>query len=319
MNIPTHMRFVIALGLQAAVIFAIIIYKAAILSGGTPVLLKLEPVDPRDLFRGDYMTIQYEISQLPQPVQDVRNGDAVYVSLEPRGQFMGIAAYSPVRTTPPATGLFIRGRVVSGGASFGAPDLRGTGGVLRIAYGIEDYFIPEGTGIGTDIWASRHEIPPYAKVRLADDGSAVLEQLYFGGEPWPPTGELKAAPAGAVPPPASEMGAESSFIPEVSDPDGQSVRITNPSPSSRIAAGVILPIEWEGPPGAYDVALVEFPPGAFAPAIIPLAQSVTQNFFYWLIRNGDLASSYRIRVEHPATGQFAETELFSITNPSAAQ
>ena len=43
----------------------IIAGRAAILRNGKEVLLKVEPVDPRDLLRGDYIILGYEISRIP--------------------------------------------------------------------------------------------------------------------------------------------------------------------------------------------------------------------------------------------------------------
>ena len=43
----------------------IIAGRAAILRNGKEVLLKVEPIDPRDLLRGDYIFLGYEISGIP--------------------------------------------------------------------------------------------------------------------------------------------------------------------------------------------------------------------------------------------------------------
>ncbi len=43
----------------------IIAGRAAILRSGKEVLLKVEPVDPRDLLRGDYVALGYDISRIP--------------------------------------------------------------------------------------------------------------------------------------------------------------------------------------------------------------------------------------------------------------
>jgi uncharacterized membrane-anchored protein len=51
------------------------------------VTLQTEPVDPRDLFRGDYVTLSYDISRLPAgALKDQRAGGGnpiVYVKLAP--------------------------------------------------------------------------------------------------------------------------------------------------------------------------------------------------------------------------------------------
>src|SRR3989344_3670842 len=55
------------IGLFWLAIFAVFIAsKESVLRGGQEVLLQTVPVDPRDIFRGDYVTLRYEISTLDQ-------------------------------------------------------------------------------------------------------------------------------------------------------------------------------------------------------------------------------------------------------------
>ena len=54
---------------------------------GQEIILKTVPVDPRDMFRGDYMTLNYPISQLnikslPTEKTDFKVGYSVFVELE---------------------------------------------------------------------------------------------------------------------------------------------------------------------------------------------------------------------------------------------
>ena len=51
--------------LQTLVLGRMIESRAAILVSGTEVLLKTAPVDPRDLLRGDYVALSYDISRVP--------------------------------------------------------------------------------------------------------------------------------------------------------------------------------------------------------------------------------------------------------------
>src|SRR4029077_13511649 len=61
---PWIAAIVVAL-LQTIVLGYWIESRAAILAYGTDVLLKTAPVDPRDLLRGDYVTLNYDISRVP--------------------------------------------------------------------------------------------------------------------------------------------------------------------------------------------------------------------------------------------------------------
>jgi len=84
-------KFVIVIALQILVIFAIIIFKTAVLSGGTEIILRIEPVDPRSPLRGDYVTFQYEISNIEsyllEDETEIKNNDSVYVALNRYGTF----------------------------------------------------------------------------------------------------------------------------------------------------------------------------------------------------------------------------------------
>lgn len=103
---------------------------------GREVVLETTPVDPRDVFRGDYVILRYEISTVSACCFDV--GDTVYVTLERQGD---VWTAGDVRATSPAAdaGPYIRGRVTSADRAQGRPS-------LQVEYGIESYFVPEGTG-----------------------------------------------------------------------------------------------------------------------------------------------------------------------------
>lgn len=98
------------------------------------VRLKTVPVDPRDLLRGDYMILRYEISSVRAPASagpGERSGDEFWVVLEPRD-----------------------GYHVAAGASWTEPVLRPGQCAVKgwrgkrgdTTYGIENYYVPEGKG-----------------------------------------------------------------------------------------------------------------------------------------------------------------------------
>ncbi len=192
-------QFVAAVALQAVVVLAIVVFKFSVLAGGTEILLHIRPIDPRDPLRGDYVTFQYDISEVSSYLvrngETVRNSDTVYVALRQANRYW--IASGVYRTKPDEETLFIKGKVRSGGEA-GAPDavsiLEGDavfessparrfpgGGMLRIAYGIEEYFIPEGAGRGFSFWG--HDVA--ARVAVDENGNAVLKQLYVDGARWP--------------------------------------------------------------------------------------------------------------------------------------
>ena len=183
-------KFVIVIALQILVIFAIIIFKTAVLSGGTEIILRIEPVDPRSPLRGDYVTFQYEISNIEsyllEDETEIKNNDSVYVALNRYGTFWTV---DYVGADKPKDGIFIKGVVDSGAEDFEDEiildpfelDSRFGDQRLHVIYGIEEYFIPEGEGRGFNFWDEEAS----ALVIVDEDGNAVLKQIFIDGEPWP--------------------------------------------------------------------------------------------------------------------------------------
>jgi uncharacterized membrane-anchored protein len=101
--------------LQVLLLAAIIGYRHYWLATGERVLLRTVPVDPRDIFRGDYVRLSYDISSLDLDRLEgedkfVKN-ESVYVVLRKNAD----DTYFPAATldAPPRGERFIRGRVIS--------------------------------------------------------------------------------------------------------------------------------------------------------------------------------------------------------------
>jgi len=99
------------------------------------VRLKTMPVDPRDILRGDYMTLNYEISSPGPAVRTIGDVDGdVYVVLKRDGAHHvveEILAEEPAADDPR---LWVHAQVW------------GAEGNPRLNYGIERFFVPEGRG-----------------------------------------------------------------------------------------------------------------------------------------------------------------------------
>lgn len=131
--------FLIVVALQALSLLGFVGTREAVLRTGQEVVLATVRVDPRDLLGGDYVVLRYEISTLSECCFDV--GETVYVSLRQDGDVWRAA---DAADTPPTSDElpYIRGRVV--GSSTGRDRPRGP--TIDVEYGIESYFVPEGTG-----------------------------------------------------------------------------------------------------------------------------------------------------------------------------
>ena len=65
---------------QASVVGAMILERAAILSQGREIVIRTVPIDPRDLFRGDYVILRYGVSRVSlaglEAPEDLRRAEA---------------------------------------------------------------------------------------------------------------------------------------------------------------------------------------------------------------------------------------------------
>ena len=122
-------------------------------SRGQHVLLRVEPIDPHDILRGEYVALSYRISRLGS---SPRPSGVVYVPLHKEG-----VAWTGDHTvdSKPDDGTFIRGRATDG----------------RIVYGIEAFDVQEGTARRYERAVLTRRL--YADVVLDDDGKARLDDL----------------------------------------------------------------------------------------------------------------------------------------------
>ena len=146
------LRIVIVIALQSAALLVMVGMKQYTLSTGAPIVLKTEPIDPRSLFRGDYVRLNYAISRLPIDKlagdRTFERGDTIYVLLRQGEEFW--EAVSLHHAPPPVAQkqIAIKGRVeFINQQNF----LRQSTPVdpiktINVKYGVENYFVPEGEG-----------------------------------------------------------------------------------------------------------------------------------------------------------------------------
>ncbi|MDI6025864.1 GDYXXLXY domain-containing protein [Corticibacterium sp. UT-5YL-CI-8] len=158
-----------------------IMARAAVLRDGREVLLKVEPVDPRDLLRGDYVRLGYEISSIPAHL--FRNVDeagigpdvdvTVRLSRQSDGFWHATDAWIGQSVAGAATeAVDISGKTTSG--FFGSEDNQ----VVSIDYGLERFYLPEGEGLAIerDMRTRNFGI----KAAVAGDGTSQIKALMDG-------------------------------------------------------------------------------------------------------------------------------------------
>lgn len=152
-------KFALAVLLQVACLTGMIGYKYISLITGTVVMLEVpRPKDPRSLFSGDYVIIYYAINNidLKSIENDIGQCDydkTVYVTLEQHGEIWAPARVS--NNKPGGQAIFIKGKIDSCSDNSAS-----------ISYGIENYFVPENTGM-----AMEDQLRSVRKARVSIDAA----------------------------------------------------------------------------------------------------------------------------------------------------
>jgi uncharacterized membrane-anchored protein len=178
----TGLCLFVVVGLQVLWMLGTAASKEMNLHGDKTVLLETMPVDPRDLLRGDYIILNYKISNVPTPwlfaggtAANV-NGRDIYVTLEKHGQFHEAVAASFAPEKVKAGQIQVRGAGDDSWRSF-------TGGSIRVRYGIEKYFVKEGTG------------NPRGKVTVrcvvTNSGELQIKEVFVDGKPFKSVADLQ--------------------------------------------------------------------------------------------------------------------------------
>jgi uncharacterized membrane-anchored protein len=170
--------FIIVIVIQIVFLLGLVGYRETILALGRTAVLRTVPVDPRDLFKGEYVTLRYEISTLDgtevnqgskryRLLGEISEGDTVYVALS---NIDGDDFSLDVQTGEPSdrTDLFIKGQV----------DTR-KNDVLTVEYGIEQYFVSEGRGLEIE-----QADDVNVRIKITRSGIAAIEAFIIDGEDW---------------------------------------------------------------------------------------------------------------------------------------
>jgi uncharacterized membrane-anchored protein len=153
--------------------------RVSLLENGREIVLPIVPVDPRSLFRGDYVRLSYDVSRVPGRLfkQSVAAGDKLYVTIEKAadGSYSAVAVSltEPESVQPGQTvlqGWLQYGRVASGNVPQD----------VWVRYGIESYFVPEGTGLALEDLAREKKLA--AVIAVDRDGRSAIKGLMVDGK-----------------------------------------------------------------------------------------------------------------------------------------
>ena len=180
-RVPKAVLFIVAILIQCVLLVLMVVDRVQILREGREVTLQTQPVDPRDLLRGDYVVLRYDISQLAAGAlagKPAAERDAVvFVKIAPNasGLYEAVSVHAePVAVTAPEA--LIRGRV-----AYSCGSGRTFCDRLTIKYGLESYFVPEGEGKKLEQARNQQKLRVVAAV--LPSGRAAIKRLLLDGEP----------------------------------------------------------------------------------------------------------------------------------------
>ncbi len=177
-------RIAIIIGflLQIAAVFAVLLPSVMILNAGTSATLRTVPIDPRSIFRGDYVILGYEAGQ--SVPMDWEYGKPVYVVLAPKGD-----VYERVRLSETRPALMPGQICLQGSAEYG-----------RINFpDIGQFFVEEGTGNEFSQLQREHRL--LVDIAVTPNCRAAIKGVRIGPEEPAP---IESAPVPTTPLPVGE-------------------------------------------------------------------------------------------------------------------
>ena len=169
--------FILVLALQTAWLLGTAFTQERVLRVGQLIMLETQPVDPRDLLRGDFVRLNYKISDLPRErffspplTGELPAGTTVFVALAPTGtnEFYQLARASTEGFAPASNEVILRGTV--------AQSWRNSANSVHLEYGLEQYFVAEGTG------NPRGKLTVQAAVTKS--GRASIKEVFVDAKPY---------------------------------------------------------------------------------------------------------------------------------------
>lgn len=172
----------IILLIQTAILGYMIESRASILRSGAELRLRTVPVDPRDLLRGDYVILSYDITTIPaERIVGARptlaGAATLFVRLVPAEDgFWQVAEASFEPLAEKDGSVLVRSQPFPFYPADGSAP-----GPLRVDYGIERYYVPEGQGRVLE--EARDERSLSVIVRVDKVGRMQIRQIIREGEP----------------------------------------------------------------------------------------------------------------------------------------
>jgi uncharacterized membrane-anchored protein len=167
---------ILVLALQSAWLLGTAVVQEHALVTGKVILLETARVDPRDLLRGDYLILNYKISDVPTslfspPVtKELPNGTKVFVALAPTtNQFYVVVKASTSEFVPATDEVLLKGRSAW-------PRWNAATNSIHVEYGLERFYVAEGTGNPAGKLTAQLVVPA--------SGCGRVKEVFVDGKPY---------------------------------------------------------------------------------------------------------------------------------------
>jgi uncharacterized membrane-anchored protein len=185
-NIKLTLRVLLILAVQIVALLGMIGIKQWTLNSGTPVILETAPIDPRSLFSGDYVRLNYTISTLTlDPLagdKEFKRHDTVYVVLQAAEPYATPVSAHHQMPQLASGQVALKGEVEYASNTRWNQQTRQLEPVknLSVHYGIENYYVPEGSGRALERPVDNARV----SVRVAVDrfGGAGISAILLNGK-----------------------------------------------------------------------------------------------------------------------------------------
>ena len=169
---------------QTAAIGWMVWGRIQLLRTGREIVMPVIPVDPRSLFRGDYVILSYEAQRVPSGLIPIelysKRPASFYVTLSKTADTWAPIAVSATLGQPAGDQIVLQARTQRGywPARPDEPNSK-AGPVMLVRYGIESYFVPEGKGLALEAVAREKKLA--AVVAVDAKGNAAIKGLMIDG------------------------------------------------------------------------------------------------------------------------------------------
>jgi uncharacterized membrane-anchored protein len=167
---------ILVFALQTAWLLGTVVRQENLLRTGQIVLLETQPVDPRDPLRGDFVRLNYKISDVQtnlfsRPVKkDLPYGTKIFIARAPGTNELYVITRASTNALAPSSDTEV---VFSGRIAYAWWN---TTNSIHVEYGIERYYVAEGTGNPHGRLTARAVVPA--------SGRAKLQQVFLDGKPY---------------------------------------------------------------------------------------------------------------------------------------